>query len=455
MRALRVAVSVVTLGALAGLGPSAVATHEGDDIHSANMSLVTNVATGRGGELAFWRDTAVLAHGATDGDPRNDGFVLLDISTPSHPRKIGEFTCVGSAYDVGIWRDLVFLSVSVPVKGTDCDADRTTREDPQAFAGIRVVSIEDPARPVQLTAVPTNMTAVGSGSHTHTLLPDLDHRDARDRKAPRILVYVSGVAPEEIVEVPLRRPADAKVISWIDTEPSQGCHDVSFFVERRLATCNGIQPDTMLWDVSNPERPRVVGRIVNPLVAHHHSSAFSSDGDTLMIVDENAANLVGEKCQGGTPSPTGVMWFYDISNPSIPVLLSYYQLPQPVPDRGCTAHQFNVVPLKSGRDVLVAGWYGGGTTVVDFTDVGPANPPRQIAYYIADVDDPDQHSFPWSSYWYNGHIYANHVKAFEHGLPGIGSDRGFDVFSIRHPALRDAIPMRSFNFGLQEEIRTK
>lgn len=44
----------------------------------------------------------------------------------------------------------------------------------------------------------------------------------------------------------------------------------------------------------------------------------------------------------------------------------------------CTAHQFNVIPLRSGRDVLVAGWTLGGTTVVDF---GDPERPYEIAHF--------------------------------------------------------------------------
>jgi hypothetical protein len=37
----------------------------------------------------------------------------------------------------------------------------------------------------------------------------------------------------------------------------------------------------------------------------------------------------------------------------------------------CTLHNYNVVPLRNGGDVLVSGHYQAGTWVVDFTD--PAN----------------------------------------------------------------------------------
>jgi hypothetical protein len=49
--------------------------------------------------------------------------------------------------------------------------------------------------------------------------------------------------------------------------------------------------------------------------------------------------------------------------------------------------------------VLVAAWYIGGTTVVDFTD----RPyPTEVGYY----DTANQVSGAWSSYWYNNFVYS-------------------------------------------------
>jgi hypothetical protein len=78
-------------------------------------------------------------------------------------------------------------------------------------------------------------------------------------------------------------------------------------------------------------------------------------------------------------------------------------------------HNGNIIPVV-GRYLLVAAWYGGGTSVVDFTD--PSNP-VEIGYYVGTTGR--GRADTWSSYWYNGKIYANDIT------------RGVDVFDFVLP----------------------
>jgi hypothetical protein len=48
----------------------------------------------------------------------------------------------------------VFLSQDEPTAGDGCDATSTTPEDPEAFAGIRVISIADPEHPMPVDGTP-------------------------------------------------------------------------------------------------------------------------------------------------------------------------------------------------------------------------------------------------------------------------------------------------------------
>lgn len=111
----------------------------------------------------------------------------------------------------------------------------------------------------------------------------------------------------------------------------------------------------------------------------------------------------------------------------------------------CMSKQLNVVPLATGQDVLVASYAGGGTSVVDFTD--PAHP-FEIASYADGAGTSNAHT-PWASYWYDGHVYSNNAYGcFVDACFGTLT-RGLDVLALdRH--LPGAIPMRSFNAGLQE-----
>ena len=416
------------------------ADHPADD-RSANMfhegNFVDGGEYGEGSDLAFWGKWAVAGNYGSPG-----GFRLLSIADRQDPREIGQFVCPGPQADVSIWKDLVFLSVDSPRTGPGCDAPAANQAQilaGQGFEGVRVVSISDPKTPEQIAFVRTDC-----GSHTHTLLPDLGRRN------PRLLIYVSsypltgqhprhegeqecGTEPPlhqkiSVIEVPITDPAAARVINEPFVGPTTiGCHDVTVFMPKKMAAAACIT-ETQLWDISDPVNPVIVSRIPEDRINIHHSTAWSWDGNTVIIGDELGGALATPGCTGGEDTPLGALWFYDVSNRTIPVFKSHWRIPRTYPSAFCTAHNFNVIPLRTEKDILVSAWYNGGTTVVDFTN--PADP-QEIGYF-APKADPARQTAAWSSYWYNGLIYSNN---FDQDVHGIQSGRGVDVFSIVHPDL--------------------
>jgi hypothetical protein len=462
-------VTAALLAAAACVAPAAWGNEE-IRTEASGMKLVSRLPTGAGGDIAFWGEHAFVVGGALDGKPENDDFTVIDISEPEQPRLVSQLQCHGSANDIGVWGDIVILSVDVGTgAGPACQAQGSA---PAPFLGLRVISVADPARPVWVADVSTE-----NGSHTNTLLPDLDPHDGTPE--PRLLVYANnGYSPpmtsadprglETVVEIPLDAPDQAHALEEaalpyspalgqvppevapgsgsFNTLPNLGCHDLSILTSRRLAACSGLQPDTQLWDLTDPVRPVLLSVITNPAIEHHHSTGFSWDGRTLVLVEESLTNHVGGRCgTGGQPgSPKGALWFYDISNPRLPILRSWFQAPQP--SRGyCTPHYFNVLPLKDGRDVLVASWGGAGTAVVDFTD--PASP-QSLGYFTVLSDSPSEQSFPYASYWYAGHIYANNGEGVLGPLVHIGGDRGLDVLRLDEDL--DAVALQGFSHGTQD-----
>ena len=237
----------------------------GAEIRAERMRLVGNVP-GSDGSFAFWGDLAIVNHWDESPVPSaDDGFVVVDVSDPTRPRQLSRFRCVASYADVSVWKDLVFLSQDEPTAGDNCDATPTSPEDPEAFAGIRVISIADPENPVPVAAVPTGIEETASGrivrgSHTHTLVPDLDHTDVGGRPAPRILVYSadrwdSKVPYGSIVEVPLRDPSTARVVGTIGNGTRAQCHDMSVFIPRDLMACSAYEAGVFLFDISDPVHP--------------------------------------------------------------------------------------------------------------------------------------------------------------------------------------------------------
>jgi hypothetical protein len=350
--------------------------------------------------------------------------------------ELAQFDCNGGQSDVSIWKNLVFVSIDSPRASAACDAGSAS----EGFEGIRVVDIGslDSPTPTQVAFVRTDC-----GSHTHTLVPD----EANKRVLIYVLSYPLGVQTAScnvlthrkisVVEVPLANPAAARVVSTPDVSPAIGCHDVTVLVPRELAGAACIT-ESQLWDISDPVHPRVVSHIVNPAINIHHGTTFSFDGRTLAIGDELGGAAVAPGCVGGNEHvPIGAIWFYDVSNPALPLLRGTFRIPQSVTSTLCTAHNFNTVPVDTERDLLVSAWYRGGTTVVDFTD--PANP-EQVGFYIVQSATP---SNSWSSYWYRDQIYANNLGT-----------AGFDAFTLEE--LRDeAVKLQHLNPQTMEALRTR
>ena len=105
-------------------------------------------------------------------------------------------------------------------------------------------------------------------------------------------------------------------------------------------------------------------------------------------------------------------FFYDATTGA---KLGQWTLPRPQTAlENCTIHNYNIVPLRSGRYVFTHGSYQSGTSVVDFTD--PANP-VEVGY-----SDPPPLPVPpgspfccdvagaWSTYWYRNFMFESNIS---------------------------------------------
>jgi hypothetical protein len=398
-------------------------------------------STYRNSDLAFWGRLAYAGH--------YDGFQIIDVGNPRKPEQLADFACPGSQHDVSVWGGLLFVSVEAPRSSPACDSTTTAPGVP-GFEGIRIFDVSNPRSPALIAGVPTDC-----GSHTHTLVPDPRHH--------RVLLYVASytssefpkhelygneckrweVPPTEttpgvpahnkisVVEVPLRNPTAAKVISEprFPQRPFRtgwtGCHDITVFMELEMAAgaCMG---EGQIWDISDPEHPETVGRVFNPNVEFFHSATFSYDGRRVIFGDE-AGGGTGPACTSADPATRGALWFYDVRRidsleeevvpprsswkvPRIQEKLTPGQTQHP----NCTMHNFNTLPTDRG-DVLVSSAYAAGTTMVDFSN---ASDPREVGHL-------DPHGAnTWSAYWYNGYVFTN------------DGGRGVDILRVRDRATK-------------------
>jgi hypothetical protein len=355
-------------------------------------------------DIAFWGNIGVAGN--------YDGFRVFDTNTR---QQLVSFLCRGPQNDVSLWehngRLLLFQSIDSPQRNLDgidfCSqirsSDTTACGPPFCFEGIRIFDLTNPAVPVLIKSVHTDC-----GSHTHTVVPDLANT--------RLLLYISSYPGSSgpncqspfrkisIVQVPLNAPETSSVLSQPQLTPSvPGCHDITVFmaIHKAAASC---ATEGQIWDITDPANPDTLNpvHVTASGVNYWHSAEFTWDGQYVVWDDESFTGT----CQA---SSDGKIRIFRVSDAA---LMSSFMIPRPQGNY-CSVHNGNIVPVL-GRYLLVAGWYYGGTSVVDFTN--PAQP-QEVAFF--DPDSPSGES--WSSYWYNGKIYANDMN------------RGVDVFNMLTP----------------------
>jgi hypothetical protein len=359
-------------------------------------------------DLAFWGNLLINGN--------YNGFKLIDISDPANPAEVANYKqCNGNQGDVLVWDNLVVRSWNSPAPNPDGPTGRTCggAPVPQGFEGLHIFDISDPDHIELIRAVEMSVAgpsrvppeAAGLGSHTATLVPDLENG--------RVLVYnsaSSGAHPGiDIVEIPLDEPAAASVLRFVPA--GRSCHDTQVYldVDRKRAACAGGNGYTMFSmdaaDGGSLEHPVQLYSVASPLGASGHSSAFSWDGSVLVFGTEPGGG-VQARCQESTPEIERTMFFFDADTGEH---IGGWVLERTQgPTENCTIHNFNVIPTRNQRDVVVSGNYQAGTWVTDFTDPGNA---YAIGWSDPPPIDPDRliDGGAWSSYWYNGYIYESDI----------------------------------------------
>jgi hypothetical protein len=354
-------------------------------------------------DLAFWGDLLINGN--------YNGFKVIDIGDPANPVELADYKqCNGNQGDVMVWDNLVIRSWNSAAPDPAGPSGRSCGGEPvaQGFEGLHIFDISDlqDIRLVGQVRLTANLLPVsGCGSHTASLVPDLDN--------DRLLVYnsaSSGLCPGiDIVEIPLADPAQAAFLHR--AAAGRACHDTQVYlsVTRKRAACAGGTGYTMFSmdaaDGGSLTDPVQLYSATSPPAASGHSSAFSWDGKVLAFGHEPGGG-VQARCQETTPEIQRTMFFFDADTGES---IGGWVLPRPQGStENCTIHNFNVIPTRNKRDVVVSGNYQAGTWVTDFTDPGNA-----VAIGWSDPPPIDPNVLidggAWSSYWYNGHIYESDI----------------------------------------------
>jgi hypothetical protein len=435
----RIAVLVACAIGLLVLPATAAADH-GTRPHTQNMHalghspdfgsfLLPDGQRDANSDLAFWGN--LVFHGDYDG------FRILRDS-PGNPKLISRTRCNGDQGDIVVWGNVLVRAWNAP-KTEPRSCDGTTV--PPGFEGMHIWDIsnlEDPVLvgDVELSARP-QADSPGCGTHTLTLVKDPD--------ANRVIIYnaTSGgnslLPPADqacdwidIVQVPLGNPGAASHVRREPLEGGHAAHDNGVILGdvNMLATASGHMSN--VFDISDSlTDPEFLYTIEEPGVdgvqGNWHSAGFTWDGEVIILGWEPGGGALPE-CEATDPPVKKSAFFYDADTGA---KLGQWTLPRPQSAaENCTIHNYNTVPLRSGRYVLVSGNYQAGTWVAEFTNpaspvtLGWSDPPPLV---------PTQLGGAWSSYWYNGFIYESEIT------------KGLNVFRFSGSETAGAIRLQHLN----------
>ncbi|WP_267243346.1 LVIVD repeat-containing protein [Streptomyces sp. PR69] len=393
-------------------------------VHSDNIehlaAIPKDALKGTNSDLAFQGRYAYAGN--------YDGFRIFDISDPKSPRTVAQVLCPGSQNDVSVSGELLFLSTDSSRSDDSCNSTTQPATEKSSWEGIKIFDISDKRSPRYIASVET-----ACGSHTHTLVPERRN----------VYVYVSSYSPNaafpdcqpphdgiSVIRVPRTAPERARVVAFPVLFPGDGpdgggnpggptnpgvakttgCHDITVLPAKKLAAgaCMG---DGILFDIRNPERPRVIDRVQdNVNFAFWHSATFNQRADKVVFTDELGGGGAAT-CNAEVGPDRGADGVYDIVGRGAKrklVFRSYFKIPRHQADtENCVAHNGSLIPVP-GRDIMVQAWYQGGVSVWEFTD---SRRPKEIAYFERGPLSADtlRGGGSWSAYYYNGHIYSNDI----------------------------------------------
>ena len=195
--------------------------------------------------------------------------------------------------------------------------------------------------------------------------------------------------------------------------PNQ-CHDITVYPEIGLAggACGGYGLLLDIRDVANPKR---IDQAADINMSFWHSATFSNDGTKILFSDEWGGGSQ-PRCRDTDKLEWGADALFTIEKNKMH-FKSYYKMPAPQTSfENCVAHNGSLIPIP-GREVMVQGWYQGGISVFDWTDVAH---PKEIAFFDCGPVDGTRliSGGSWSAYWYNGLIVSSEIA------------RGLDIYEL-------------------------
>ena len=427
-----------------------------------------------------------------------NGFQIFDISNPAKPAVALTYVCPASQSDVSVYKNLLFVSGEGQTGRVDCGIQGVPEPvSKDRLRGIRVFDISNISAPKYVTNVQTCR-----GSHTHTVVTDPHDQD-------NVYIYVSGSSrvrsadelpgckdgpiedPSsarfrlEVIRVPIAAPEKAAIVSSprifrglappprrvepgrggaaadapaastagagpaanaatpVRTGPNQ-CHDITVYPDIGLAggACGGYGLLLDIRDVANPKR---IDQAADINMSFWHSATFSNDGSKILFSDEWGGGSQ-PRCRDTDKLEWGADALFTIEKRRMH-FKSYYKMAAPQTSfENCVAHNGSLIPIP-GREVMVQGWYQGGISVFDWTDISK---PREIAFFDRGPVDATRliGGGSWSVYWYNGLLVSSEIARgldiYELVASGLISQNELDAAKTVHVDYLNAQEQRKF-----------
>jgi hypothetical protein len=364
-----------------------------------NLELVANVPMEGGSSGVAASDLELHGDYAFVGS-YGEGMVVVDISDPTKPKRVGKFNCPGGQNDIQLSPDGKWVAMAIETRNNGCH--------PQD-EGTSILDVSDPTKPREVAFI--NRVELPSGSHNNTL----------DWPYLYVDQYATSYSQLEIFD--LSTPSAPRKVGGLSFGGEDSVHDL--YVDHRpdgktfaYAASIGF---TDVIDVTDPANPLLRERLQDPFVTISHQAEPNFDRRLLLVTDEYNGGAANTGACGGSPArvpaPTGVPQFGDPQN--IGALHIYrldangniadaggadkagtFNVPYSVneePSAGCTIHVFWQAP---DQNRMVTAWYGQGTRIIDYSD--PANP-KELAHFIPSGSD------TWSAKPHKGYIFTGDI----------------------------------------------
>jgi hypothetical protein len=409
-----------------------------------------------------------------------NGFQVYDMSNPLKPVPVLTYLCPASQSDVSVYKNLLFVSGEGQTGRIDCGLqgvpDPVSKE---RLRGIRVFDISDIKNPKSVANVQTcrgshthtvvtapndkeNVYIYVSGSagvRSADELPGCKDGPVDDPDSARFRL--------EVIKVPLKAPQTAAIVSSprifaglappprrvepgrgaapttsfgdtappaTNTPPAPGaapaaggrgggrgntgpnqCHDITVYPDIGLAggACGGYG---LLLDITDVTKPTRIDQVADINMSFWHSATFSNDGSKVLFTDEWGGGTQ-PRCRDTDKYEWGANALFAIDANRKMQFKSYFKMPAAqTAFENCVAHNGSLIPIP-GREVMVQGWYQGGISIFDWTDL---TKPTEIAFYDRGPVDGTRllTGGSWSVYWYNGHIVNSEIA------------RGLDIYEL-------------------------